>query len=184
MLGYSIGTWSDTDGDGQYDTLEVETRNLRGPRAFDAAGIPFHPDNQTVVKEHIHWNKAEPDKLTDEITTIDNALTRPWTVTKTYIRQKAERPEWEEDACTEGNGHVGIAGQNYFLSGDGSLMPAKRGQAPPDLRYFKRRRSDSAPSPFFEREGVGWGSADGAPSAVACGPFQGKTAARREFERL
>jgi hypothetical protein len=137
LLGYSVGSWRDIDGDGQYDTLEVETRNLRGPRAFDAAGIPFHPDNQTVVKERIHWNKAEPNKLTDEITTIDNALTRPWSVTKTYIRQPAERPEWEEDACTEGNGHVGIAGQNYFLSGDGLLMPAKRGQAPPDLRYFK-----------------------------------------------
>jgi hypothetical protein len=137
LQGYSIGTWSDTDGDGQYDTLEVETRNLRGPRAFDAAGIPFHPDNRTVVKERIHWNKAEPNKLTNEITTIDDALTRPWTVTKTYIREKVERPEWEEDACTEGNGHVGIAGQNYFLSGDGLLMPAKRGQGPPDLRYFK-----------------------------------------------
>jgi hypothetical protein len=138
LQGYSIGTWIDTDGDGQYDTLEVETRNLRGPRAFDAAGIPFHPDNQTVVRERIHWNKAEPNKLTDEITTIDNALTRPWTVTKTYIRQKTERPEWDEEVCTEGNGHVGIAGQNYFLSGDGLLMPAKRGQAPPDLRYFKQ----------------------------------------------
>ena len=140
LQGYSIGAWSDSDGDGVYDTLDVETRNLRGPRAFDAAGIPFHPDNRTVVKEHIHWNKAEPDKLTNEITTIDDALTRPWTVTKTYLRPKVERPEWEEDTCTEGNGHVGIAGQNYFLSGDGKLMPAKRGQAAPDLRYFQQTR--------------------------------------------
>ena len=26
---------------------------------------------------------------------------------------------------------------NYFLSADGLLMPAKKDQAPPDLRYFK-----------------------------------------------
>jgi hypothetical protein len=27
-------------------------------------------------------------------------------------------------------------GKDYFLSGDNMLMPAKKGQAPPDLRYF------------------------------------------------
>ncbi len=127
FVGYSLGTWIDTDGDGRYDTLEVETRHLRGPRAFDAAGIPLHPDNQSVIKERIHWNKNDPDTLTNEITTIDNVLTRPWTVTKKYVREPAERPEWYEDVCTEGNGHVSIAGQNYFLSGDGMLMPAKKG---------------------------------------------------------
>jgi hypothetical protein len=136
--GYSLGTWIDTDGDGRYDTLEVETRYLRGPRAFDAAGIPLHPDNESVIRERIHWNKSDPDTLTNEITTIDNALTHPWTVTKTYVREAVERPEWYEEVCTEGNGHVGIAGQNYFLSGEGLLMPAKKGQAPPDLRYFKQ----------------------------------------------
>jgi len=36
FAGYSIGTWIDTDGDGRYDLLEVETRHLRGPRSFDA----------------------------------------------------------------------------------------------------------------------------------------------------
>src|SRR6267142_1680264 len=30
--GYSVGKWIDTDGDGRYDTLEVETRYLKGPR--------------------------------------------------------------------------------------------------------------------------------------------------------
>ena len=33
--GYSIGKWLDTDGDGRYDTLEVETRHMKGPRAYD-----------------------------------------------------------------------------------------------------------------------------------------------------
>jgi hypothetical protein len=136
--GYSIGKWFDTDGDGRYDTLEVETRYFKGPRAFDATGIPLHPDNQSVIKERIHWNKNDPDVLTNEITTIDNALTHPWTVNKKYVRQKVEHPDWIEEVCTEGNGHVGIAGEAYYLSGDGHLMPAKKGQAPPDLRYFKQ----------------------------------------------
>src|SRR5262249_57297379 len=43
--GYSIGRWIDSDGDGRYDVLEVETRHLKGPRTFDASGIPFHADN-------------------------------------------------------------------------------------------------------------------------------------------
>jgi len=136
--GFSLGTWLDTDGDGRFDTLEVETRHFKGPRAFDATGIPMHPDNQTVVTERIHWNKNEPDKLTNVITTIDNALTRPWTVTKTYVREHVAQPEWIEEVCAEGNNHVEIAGQNYFLSADGYLMPAKKGQAPPDLRYFNK----------------------------------------------
>ena len=32
FAGYSIGKWVDEDGDGKYDVLEVETRNLKGPR--------------------------------------------------------------------------------------------------------------------------------------------------------
>src|SRR5215831_18223467 len=32
FMGYSIGTWHDTDGDGRFDELRVETRNFRGPR--------------------------------------------------------------------------------------------------------------------------------------------------------
>jgi len=136
--GYSLGNWLDTDGDGRFDTLKVETRYFKGPRAFDAAGIPLHPDNQTVVKETIHWDKSKPDTLTDEITTIDNALTHPWTVTKTYVRGHSPQPEWFEEVCAEGNNHIGIAGETYFLSGDGRLMPAKKDQPPPDLHYFKQ----------------------------------------------
>ena len=32
---------------------------------------------------------------------------------------------------------VAVGNQSYFLSGDGLLMPVRKGQAPPDLRYFK-----------------------------------------------
>ena len=41
-------------------------------------------------------------------------------------------------AAAEGNNDIEIDGQGYFLSGDGMLMPTKKGQSPPDLRYFKQ----------------------------------------------
>ena len=48
-------------------------------------------------------------------------------------------PDWYRQSCTEDNQYVGIAGEIYFLSGDGGLlMPAKKDQPAPDLRYFKK----------------------------------------------
>jgi len=137
LQGYSIGRWIDEDGDGRYDVLEVETRGFKGPRAFDASGMPLHSDNQSVIKERIYKDKSNPNILLDEITTIDNSLTRPWTVTKKYGRDPNEKPIWAEENCAEGNGHVEIRGQGYFLSADGDLMPTRKDQAPPDLRHFK-----------------------------------------------
>jgi len=136
FMGYSIGKWIDEDGDGRFDLFEIETRNLKGPRAFDASGIPLHADNQTVVKERIYLDKTNPDILKNEITTIDNALIRPWTVIKSYHRVR--NPIWVEAICAEGNEHVRIGRQIYMMSADGHLMPAKKDQPPPDLRYFKQ----------------------------------------------
>jgi hypothetical protein len=136
--GYSIGKWLDTDGDGRFDTLEVETRNFKGPRSYEASGLPLHPDNLSVIRERIYLDKANPDLLHNEITSIDHALTRPWTVTKTYRRDRNEL--WQDYNCSEANHHVLIGGENYFLSGDGFLMPAKKDQPPPDLRYFTKTR--------------------------------------------
>jgi hypothetical protein len=135
--GYSIGKWIDTDGDGKFDVLEVETRHLKG-RAFQPSGIALHEDNETIVKERIYLDKTDRDLLHNEMTVIDNALTRPWTVHKKYSRDKAEFPVWPEDICPEGNGIVRVGTENYFLSGEGHLMPTRKGQEPPDLRYFKR----------------------------------------------
>jgi hypothetical protein len=138
--GYSIGHWVDEDGDGRYDVLEVETRAFKGPRAYDASGLPLHFDNQSVFLEKFHLDKANPNVLHDEITVIDHALTRPWTVDKQYQRSPSPRPTWPESYCTEGNSQIAIGKENYFLGPDGVLMPAKKDQAPPDLRYFKQTR--------------------------------------------
>ena len=138
-LGYSIGKWLDDDGDGRYDTLVVETRGLKGPRVYDATGIPLHDDNETVIEERIYLDKANPNLLHDDITTIDHALTRPWLVKKAYRRVKSEKPIWfGHQVCGEGNAHVGIGKEVYFLSADGLLMPAIKDQPPPDLHYFKQ----------------------------------------------
>lgn len=124
FMGYSIGKWVDEGGTGQYNLLEVETRNMKGPRSFDPSGIPLHSDNQTIVKERIYLDKASSDILHDEITTIDNALSRPWTVTKNYRRD--HNPIWIKSICSEANPHIRLGKENYMLSADGYLMPAKK----------------------------------------------------------
>jgi hypothetical protein len=139
-LGYSIGSWIDTDGDGRYDVLEVETRGFAGPRTYDDSGIPLHEDDLTIVRERIYLDKSDPDIFHDEVTVIDHALTRPWTVTKSYHRAPDRQPTWREVVCAETNNHVAIGKQNYLLSPDGHLMPASKDQPPPDLRYFNRQR--------------------------------------------
>jgi hypothetical protein len=135
FMGYSIGKWVDTDGDGKYDELQVETKLLKGPRTFDPSGIPMHADNMTVVKERFYTDKANPNVLFDEITTIDNALTRPWTVTKKY--RKELKPIFIESICSEANPHIRIGKENYMVGADGLLMPAKKNQTPPDLSHFR-----------------------------------------------
>jgi hypothetical protein len=134
--GYSIGQWTDEDGDGKYDVLEAETRYFKGPRAFDASGLPLAFDNQSVFKERFFIDKSNPNIIHVLTTVYDNALTRPWTSDRQY-RRIAERVEqWPENWCQEGNANIVIGKENYFLRADGLLMPAKKNQAPPDLRNF------------------------------------------------
>jgi hypothetical protein len=137
FTGYSIGKWIDEDGDGRYDVLEVETRHFKGPRTFDASGLPMHPDNQSIFKERIHLDKGDPNILHDEITVVDHALTRPWTVDKKYVRNRDPRPSWIEHICAENNAQIKIGDEHYYLSADGRLMPTRKDQPPPDLTYFK-----------------------------------------------
>ena len=138
--GYSIGRWIDEDGDGVYDVLEVETRGpFKGPRAYDATGLPLHFDNQSIFKERIFRDKDDPKILHDVITTIDHALTRPWTVDKKYVLSPNPRPRWGEANCAESmnNSMIAIGRESYYMSGDGMLMPVRKNQPPPDLRYFR-----------------------------------------------
>jgi hypothetical protein len=134
--GTSIGRWTDPDAEGRYATLEVETRGFKGPRTFEASGLRLHDDNQTVIRERLSLDKANRTNLLDEITVIDHALTRPWTVTKKYFKEPNPTPIWHFNDCAEDNHHVVLGKDSYFISEDGKLMPTKKGQKPPDLRYF------------------------------------------------
>jgi len=138
--GYSIGRWVDEDRDGRYDTLLIETRGMRGPRSFDSSGLPLHSDNETIVKERIYLDKADRTIMIIEITTIDNALTQPWSATKKYRRSQNPQPSWSESVCAESNAHVEIQGKGFMLSADGYLMPARKDQEPPDFRYFDQAK--------------------------------------------
>jgi hypothetical protein len=135
--GYSIGHWEDSKGTGRSDQLVVATRGLKGPHTYDSSGVPFHPDDQAVITERLYSDRDDPNILHDEVTTIDHALTRPWTVTRSYHRDARPQPLWTETYCTEDNHHVFIGGHNYIISGDGHLMPARKDQPPPDLRNFQ-----------------------------------------------
>jgi hypothetical protein len=139
FYGYSIGKWVDENGDGRYDVLEIETRGFKGPRSYEATGIPLHEDSESIITERLYIDKADPDTLHDEITVNDHALTRPWTVDKHYKRD--HNPIWFQNHCSEDNRHVTIGNQDYVLSFDGYLMPAKKDQPPPDLKFFKQTKN-------------------------------------------
>jgi hypothetical protein len=134
--GYSIGKWIDKDGTGRYDELHIETRHVRNPRTWDQSGIPMADDDDGVITERLFLDKGNPRILHNEMTSIDNSLTRPWTVMKNYRR--APDVLWGENNCIEGQTWVTIGKEVYYLSGDGTIMPIKKGQPPPDLKYFNR----------------------------------------------
>ena len=112
----------------------------RAGAATDVTGLPLHRDNQSVFKERIFLDKADSNILHDEITVIDHALTRPWVVDKRYVRNAIPRRNGRESVCAEYNAWVFIEKQPYYLSSGGYLMPAKKDQDPPDLRYFKKAK--------------------------------------------
>jgi hypothetical protein len=132
--GTSIGQWVEPDAGGRYGALMVETRGMRGPRTIDASGLPLHPDNETVVKERIWLDPTNHDKLHDQITVIDHALTKPWTVTRDY--QRLAHVPYVETNCDAENHYVWLGKETYFISVDGFLMPTKKDQPAPDLRNF------------------------------------------------
>jgi hypothetical protein len=112
----------------------VETRGLKADRAYETSGIPMHKDGQTVVKEKIYLDKADPSILNDEITTIDHALTRPWTVKRQYRRDPKEI--WVETACAEDQHQVKIGNEAYYIGASGELLPTRKDQPPPDIKAF------------------------------------------------
>ncbi len=89
--GFSVGHWEKGD-------LIVETRGLRGDMMLTQNGLAL--SDALVVHEVFH--QVDQNTLTDTITLTDaKALTRPWTVTKTYKR--APKLQIMEYVCQENN---------------------------------------------------------------------------------
>ena len=137
FAGYSIGKWLDTDGDGSFDTLEVETRQRARPaHCGTRPACRCADDDEAIIKERISLDKADPDILHDEMTTIDNSLTRPWTVMKTYRRHARHH-------LVGGQLHRGQQSRHHrqgdlFPQRRRHLMPMKKDQPAPDLRISSR----------------------------------------------
>jgi hypothetical protein len=56
-------------------------------------------------------------------------------VTRTYKRRP--QPQWFEYVCDEHNTLVIVNHETYFVREDGFLMPSRKDQPAPDLKYFK-----------------------------------------------
>ncbi|HLH97196.1 MAG TPA: hypothetical protein VKW08_18960 [Xanthobacteraceae bacterium] len=139
--GISIGHWVDEAGTGAYDVLEVETRGpFKGPRVYDASGLPLDFDNESTFKERFFTDKKDPNILHDVITVFDHALTRPWTADKAFRRSSAKFPVFDRGTCLEGNTYVTIGKEYYMVTTDGYLMPTMKGQRPPDPKYFENQK--------------------------------------------
>ena len=94
------------------------TSRVRAPTT--RAALPLHNDNQTIVKERIYLDKADKNILYDEITVIDNALTRPWSITKKCDPQ-SRTAAGLADRSLRGRqlAWSSIGNDTYFLSADG-----------------------------------------------------------------
>jgi len=136
--GYSIGRWLDTTGSGRYDTLEIESRYFKGPRGIEASGLPTDRENRSIIKERLHLDPADPNTILDEVTLIDRAFTYPWTSVRKGSRER--QPVWTSDVCPADGTHMRIGGEHYYLSAEGMLMPTRKDQPPPDLKYFAPAR--------------------------------------------
>ena len=124
--GYSIGKWHDENGDGEFDMLSIETRSIKGPRSFDSTAVVLHENNKTVVLEEIR--RLDEDTLEDRITTIDDALTGLWTINQQYSHE-TEDIVWVEYVCAEGNRHIKLGDEWYFVNdSEGTLDPTRIGQ--------------------------------------------------------
>ncbi len=138
FTGYSIGKWIDRTATAASMCWRSRPGTCGCRGCSTRPGFHFIEDGQAVIKERIYADKANPNIIHDEMTTIDNALTRPWSVKKTYRREP--KVVWPENNCTEGNNDVVIGSESYLLSADGYLMPVKKDQPPPDLRYFNQTK--------------------------------------------
>ena len=57
---------------------------------------------------------------------------------KTYRRSADARPVWREENCSGVTLLTKIGNELYFKGADGKLLPTRKDQPPPDLKYFNQ----------------------------------------------
>jgi hypothetical protein len=125
--GYSLGEWHDENQDGIYDMLSIITRAIKGPRSIDSTGVVLHENNETQVLEEIR--RLDNNTLENTITTIDDAFTGPWVIKQKYSHVPQQDAIWVEYVCAEGNRHIKLGDEWYYLNDDeGILEPTREGQ--------------------------------------------------------
>ena len=114
------------------------TSRARAPRPDRHAD----PCRQPVDRQGAHLLRQgrSGELLHDEITLIDHAFTRPWTVLKTYRRDPGKYPIHAEEDCAAATANMLIGNELYYLSADRELMPTRKDQPPPDLSVFQGGR--------------------------------------------
>jgi hypothetical protein len=94
--GHSIGHW-------EGDTLVIDTVNIlpEVPLAIsEAAGVPNDGDMHIIERIHL----AEKDILHDDLEIIaPKILTKPWTTTRIFFRQRARKFDIVEGVCVQGD---------------------------------------------------------------------------------
>jgi hypothetical protein len=122
LFGHSIGHW-------EGDTLVVDTVGI-APESwiavFESYGAPNNGDMHIVER----FRLSKPDLLEDQLTiTAPKVLTKPWTTTRLYHRQRARKYDIVEGECVQGNFKEGLDehGNSIFVAipttADGSVAP-------------------------------------------------------------
>ena len=107
--GHSTGKW-------EGDTLVIETVDIKPQTMFavsEAEGVPNNGDMKIIERIHL----GAPDILHDDMEiTAPNVLTKPWTTTRKWFRQRARKFDIVEGVCLEGNYRevVNANGDNVF----------------------------------------------------------------------
>ena len=86
-------------------------------------------------KERIHLDKADRNTIYDDITVIDHALTRPFSLTRKAVRNPDRRPVWRTETCPADNSWIRIGETAYYVSADGNLIANQKrpGAARPEI---------------------------------------------------
>jgi hypothetical protein len=124
-------------GDPTFKCLSPGMPRVMGP--YGAMEIVVMPETTYVLIDHIRDSRRIHTDGRDfpAAEMANDPLFTGYSVGR-WVDETKEPIWWKENVCTENNVHVDIRNEVYFLSGDGLLMPSKKGQAPPDLRYFNR----------------------------------------------